>query len=178
VGSLVLEVIFTILGAVLVYLFGRWQGEHQLLYERRAEVIDELFNRFEDVDQQFYSLFHWYDAGGEPDKPEKAKLAAKSFNDLQGFYRRNTIWLPLRVSNQFSKFLARYRDPFNDFTSAVTSQDHQLGRLEKWNEVWTAFEKESPEVRQTLETEFRAALGSYRAKLAILLGYITSPHQD
>ena len=173
-----LEVILTILGAVLVYLFGRWQGEHQLLYQRRAEVIDELFDRFEDVDQQFYSLFHWYDAGGEPDKPEKAKLAAKSFNDLQGYYRRNTIWLPVRVSNKFNAFLARYRGPFNEFTSAVISQDHQLGRVEKWVEVWTAFEKDSPEIRQTLETEFRAALGSWRAKLAILLEFISTSRED
>jgi hypothetical protein len=172
------EVVLTILGAVLVYLFGRWQGEHQLLYQRRAEVMGELFNRFEDVDQKFYSLFHWYDAGGEPDKPEKAKLAARSFNDLQGYYRRNSIWLPLRVSNQFNNFLARYRDPFKAFTSAVISQDHQPGRVEKWNEVWTAFERESPEVRQTLETEFRAALGSYRAKLAILLEYRPASRQD
>ena len=72
------EVILTILGAVLVYLFGRWQGEHQLLYQRRAEVMGELFGRFEDVDQKFHSLFQRYDIGGEPDKPEKAKLAAES----------------------------------------------------------------------------------------------------
>jgi hypothetical protein len=172
------EVIFTILGAVLVYLFGRWQGEHQLLYQRRAEVMGELFGRFEDVDQKFYSLFQRYDAGGEPDKPEKAKLAAESFNDLQGYYRRNSIWLPLRASNQFSDFLARYRDPFNEFTSAVISRDPQQGRVEKWDEVWSAFEKDSPEVRQTLETEFRAALGSWQAKLAILLDRVKATQRD
>jgi|SRR5215211_2861122 len=172
------EVVLTILGAVLVYLFGRWQGEHQLLYQRRVEVIAELFDRFEEVDQQFYSLFHWYDVGGEPDKLEKAKLAAKSFNDLQGYYRRNSIWLPLRVSNQFSDFLARYREPFNEFTSAVISQGDQPGRVGKWVEVWTAFEKDSPEIRQTLESEFRAALGSWRAKLTILLKYIPSSRPD
>src|SRR5215203_6176985 len=126
------EVILTILGAVLVYLFGRWQGEHQLLYQRRAEVIDKLFDRFEDVDQKFYTLFNRYDAGGEPDKPQKARLAAESFNDLQGYYRRNSIWLPLRASNQFSDFLARYRGPFNEFTDAVILQDHQPERIEKW----------------------------------------------
>jgi hypothetical protein len=173
------EAILTIsLGAFLAYLFGRWQGEHQLLYQRRAEVIEKLFDRFEDVDQQFYSLFHWYDARGEPDKPEKAKLAAKRFNDLQGYYRRNSIWLPLRASNQFGAFLARYRGPFNEFTDAVILQDHQPERIEKWNEVWTAFEKDSPEVRQTLETEFRAALGSWRATFAILLESILGSRQD
>jgi len=67
------QIIITALGAALFYLFGRWQGEHQLLYQRRVQVIDELFGRFEDVDQEFYSLFHWYDAGGELDKPEKVQ---------------------------------------------------------------------------------------------------------
>jgi hypothetical protein len=51
----------------------------------------------------------------------------------------------------------------------VILQDHQPERIEKWNEVWTAFKKDSPEVRQTLETEFRAALGrlSTRPKIHV-----------
>lgn len=168
------EVILTVLGAFLVYLFGRWQGQHQLLYQRRVEVIDGLFNRFEDVDQKFYSLFHPVGGGS----PEEAKQAAESFNALQGYYRQNSIWLPLRVSNQFSDFLARYRKPFNDFTSVLISRGYQPGYAERWNEVWTAFEKDSPEIRQTLETEFRAALGSWRAKLAILLESISAYRQN
>jgi hypothetical protein len=126
------------------------------------------------VDQRFYSLFHWIDLGGEPDKPEKARLAAQSFNELQGYYRRNSIWLPLRTSNQFSSFLARYRKPFNDFTTEAMRRDDELGSTQKWVEVWSAFEKDSPEVRQTLETEFRAALGSWRAKVALLLDYLSA----
>lgn len=172
------EVVLTLLAAFLAYLFGRWQGEHQLLYERRVRTIDELLDRFEDVDQRFYSLFHWYDAAGDPDKPEKARLAAASFNDLQGYYRRNSIWLSIRTSNRFSDFLARYRKPFSEFTSAVLMGEPGTGRVGKWNKVWTDFEKDSPEIRQTLETEFRAALGSWRAKLALLLEYVSAARQD
>ena len=51
-------------------------------------------------------------------------------------------------------------------------------RIKKWNEVWAAYLKDSPEIRQTLETEFRAALGSWRAKLAILLEYIPTSRQN
>jgi hypothetical protein len=86
------------LGAVLAYMFGRWQAEHQRLYEERARVIADLFSRFEDVDQKFDSLFHWIDLAGEPDKREKASLAAQSFNELRGYYRRNSICLPPRTS--------------------------------------------------------------------------------
>jgi hypothetical protein len=60
----------------------------------------------------------------------------------------------------------------------VIRQDDQPGNIEKWNEVWTAFTEDSPKIRQTLETEFRAALGSWRAKLAILLEFILAPRQN
>src|SRR5829696_3697760 len=127
------EVVLTILGAVLVYLFGRWQGEHQLLYQRRVEVIDELFDRFEDVYQEFLVLFDPVGGGS----PEGAKRAAESFNALQGFYRRKSIWLPLRVSNQFSDFLARYRKPFIEFTSEmINPEDREPGYAERWNALW------------------------------------------
>jgi hypothetical protein len=172
------EVILTILGAVLVYLFGRWQGEHQLLYQRRVQVIAELFDRFEDVERTFSALMAPL-GGGDP---EKGRQAAEGFNALQQYYRRNSIWLPLRVSKQVSGFLTQYREPFDEFTEEVMLQDFQEGpqggRIRTWNDVWTAFRKDSPEIRQALETEFRAALGSYRAKLAILLEYIPTTHQD
>ena len=118
--------------------FGRWQAEHERLYERRAQVIAELFSRFEDVDQAFRVFF---DPVGGGDL-EKARQAATSFDAMQGYYRRNSIWLPLRISNQLSDFLARYRGPFNEFTFAVSPQDRQdrqPGHVEKWDEVWTAF---------------------------------------
>ena len=51
------QAIITLLGAVLVYLFGRWQGEHQLLYQERVNVIKELFARFEEVERRFSALF-------------------------------------------------------------------------------------------------------------------------
>jgi hypothetical protein len=161
------------LGAFLAYLFGRWQGEHQLLYQQRLEVIDELFGRFEDVYQQFSALFAPF-GGGDP---QDAQRAAETFNALQAYYRRRSIWLPLRASNQVSDFLTRYRGPFNEFASEVISQGRRPGRVEKWNAVWRAFEKDAPELQQTLETEFRAAYGSWRAKLAILLEYLPASRQ-
>jgi hypothetical protein len=167
------ELITVALGAILAYIFGRWQGEHQLLYQRRAKVIDKLFEQLEDVEQNFAALVHRLGGGS----PEGAKQAAESFNALQGYYRRNSIWLPLRVSNQVSDFLARYRKPFNDFISMLESRGYQPGYTERWNEVWSAFEQEAPEIRQTLESEFRAALGSWRAKLAILLEYLSVSRQ-
>jgi hypothetical protein len=174
------EVVLTILGAVLVYLFGRWQGEHQLLYQRRAVAIEELFDRFEEVDRRFSALFAPL-GGGDP---EKAKQAAESFDALHAYFRRSSLWLPLRAKAKVSDFLSQYREPFIKFTQEAMAQDLEdemegrSERIEKWNEVWAAYLKDSPEIRQTLETEFRAALGSWRAKLAILLEYIPASRQN
>jgi hypothetical protein len=169
------EVVVTVVGAILVYLFGRWQGEHQLLYQRRVEVLEKLFDQLEDVDQDFYALFHWYGGG----QPEQAERAAKSFNAMQTYYNRKSIWLPIRVSNRVGNFLARYRQPFIEFTSAVIyEEEREPGYVEEWNRVWYAFRQESPEIKQALETEFRAAYGSWRARLAILLEYVPAPRPD
>src|SRR5215216_3959760 len=143
------EVVLTILGAVLVYLFGRWQGEHELLYQRRAVAIEELFDRFEEVDRRFSALFAPL-GGGDP---EKAKQAAESFDALRAYFRQNSLWLPLRVKDQVSDFLVEYREPFFKFTEEAMSQDLELrtsARIRAWNEVWTKFRKESPRIRQTL----------------------------
>jgi hypothetical protein len=137
-------------------------------------VIAELFRHLEAVDRRFHTLFAPL-RGGDPDDANKA---AESYNDLQAYYRRNSIWLPLRASKQCGDFLARYRDPLIEFTYEVIHQEQAAGRLRKWNEVWTNFRTDSPKIRQALETEFRAALGSYRAKLAILLEFIPASRQD
>jgi len=171
------EGILILLGAVLAYLFGRWQGEHQLLYERRVGVIEELSKRFEAMDREFSALFAPL-GGGDP---EKAKQAAESFDALWAYFRQNSLWLPLRVKNQVSAFLVEYREPFFKFTEEAMSQDLEIRRSERiraWNDVWTKFRKDSPRIRQTLETEFRAALGSWRAWLAILLEYLPSSRRN
>ena len=172
-----LEVILVLLGAFLAYLFGRWQGEHQLLYERRVGVIEELSKRFEAMDRQFSALFAPL-GGGDP---AKAKEAADSFDALQTYFRQNSLWLPLRVKNQVGDFLVEYREPFFKFTDEAMVQDQEIRgseRIRTWNEVWTKFRKDSPRILQTLETEFRAALGSWRAWLTIVLEYLPSSRRN
>ena len=140
----------------LSYLAGRRKTVHDRLYEERAKVVASLFKHFQDVKQRFASLVSPIDYGGEPDKDEKAKLAAESFDEFQTYYRHNYIWLSRGVSGRVENFMNKYRQTFLDF-------DHE--DLAKWNEVWKRFEKESPEITVRLEIEFRAALGHRGARL-------------
>lgn len=158
-----LGAVATVITVVLAYFFGRRQAEHERLYEERARAIAGLFERYTEVDMRFYSLVHPFDAAGEPDKKEKARLAAESFNELLVHYRRNSIWLSRRTGKQVSDFIERYRKTFRNFQGDRGYPDD----IRKWSEVWHRFEKESPEIKYTLEEEFRASLGDTRAKLSV-----------
>ena len=139
-----------VITVVLGFLVGRRKTVHDRLYEERAKVVASLFERFESVDQRFYSLIKPYDQAGEPNKREKAKLAVESFNELQSYYRCNSIWLSRGTSSRVKSFVDEYRQVFKDYDT----ED-----IQKWLDVWKSFEKESPEIKERLETEFRAALG-------------------
>jgi hypothetical protein len=163
----------TVLVAILAYVFGRRQTEHERLYTRRAEVIAELFKRFKDVDERVYELLHPIGFAGEPDKSTKAKLATEAFNELQAYYQRHSIWLSRRTSRQMQAFIAQYRVPVRDFPRwyedrtdpDVPAEDRSI---QKWVGMWERFEQTSPDLRAALEEEFRAALGDRRAKIALL----------
>jgi hypothetical protein len=173
----------TVLAVILAYVFGRRQTQHERLYTRRAEVIAELFERFKDVDERVYELLHPIDFAGEPDKSTKAKLATEAFNELQTYYQHHSIWLSRRTSRQMQAFIAQYRVPVRDFPRwyedrrdpDVPAEDRST---QKWVAMWKLYEQTSPELRDTLEEEFRAALGDWRAKIARLWRSLRSNRND
>jgi hypothetical protein len=158
------DLVLILVAAAASYLFGRRQAEHERLYEERAKAIAGLFERIVVVDQRFHSLVSPIDWAGEPDKCEKGRLAAEAFNELLAHYRRNSIWLSRRASTQMSAFIERYRQTFQDFRG--TDPTYRFMPSE-WDDIWRRFEKESPEIRASLEEEFRAALGDTQAKLRL-----------
>lgn len=151
----------TLLAVVLAYYFGRRQTIYERLYTQRAEVIAELFKRFEEVDQRIFSLIRPFQGSGEPTKKEKAKLASDGFNDLQNYYRQSSIWLSPGTNRQLDDFLQRHRKTISTFNIDVIEEQEQgnPGSHRNWVAVWREFEDGSPKIRKALELEFRAALG-------------------
>ena len=178
-----LSPVAAVLVAILAYVFGRRQTEHERLYTRRAEVIAKLFERFKDVDARVYELLHPMGFAGEPDRSTKAKLAAEAFNELLTYYQHHSIWLSRRTSRQMQVFIEQYRVPVRDFPGwyedrkdpEVPAEDRSI---RKWEGMWTVYEQTSPELRDALEEEFRAALGDRRAKIARLWRSLRSNRND
>jgi len=79
--------------SVVGYFFGKRQTEQQRIIEERAKVLSDLFKRYVDLEEQVYLLVQILDLSGEPDRKEKYRRAAESFNNLLAYHRRNSIWL-------------------------------------------------------------------------------------
>jgi hypothetical protein len=171
----------TVLAVVLAYYFGRRQTEYQRLYERRAEVIAGLFERYVRMDQRVRSIVELEDPKEWPIKTERA---SESFEELVQYHLANSIWLSRSTSRQLSSFTERYGERFRDLQNPLSGEDEWGDDTITWGEPWreklekalekalassvSKFNRESLEIRNALEDEFRAALGDRRAKLARL----------
>jgi len=163
VATLLAGILAAVTTVLLGFVVGRRKTVHDRLYEEQAKVVAALFERFETLDKRIYDLVHPYDVG-KTTKLQKATEAARSFNDLQFYYRSKSIWFSRGTSRRVEHFIGRYRQTFQDFSQEL-GRENPHPDAQKWLEVWTRFEKESPEIRDRLETEFRAALGYRTARL-------------
>jgi hypothetical protein len=98
-------------------------------------------------------------------------LAAESFNELLAYHRRNSLRLSRGASKQMSAIKERHRKSITDFRG--TNPDYPYSP-DDWLQIWQRFDKESPEMREILEDEFRASLGDTRAKLSRLRRWFRS----
>jgi hypothetical protein len=165
----------TVLAVVLAYYFGRRQTEYQRLYERRAEVIAGLFERYARMDERSQSIIgELFDRTPEQHENENAtmvELASESFEELLQYHHANSIWLSRSTSRRLSDFTQRYSKVFSqlqDSTKPIEMGQNWRARIANSLLTTDEFARESLEIRNALEDEFRAALGDRRAKLARL----------
>jgi hypothetical protein len=168
----------TVLAVVLAYYFGRRQTEYQRLYERRAEVIAGLFERYARMDERSQSIIgeigELFDRTPEQHENENAtmvELASESFEELLQYHHANSIWLSRSTSRRLSDFTQRYSKVFSqlqDSTKPIEMGQNWRARIANSLLSTDEFARESLEIRKALEDEFRAALGDRRAKLARL----------
>lgn len=164
VATLLAGVLAAAVTVVLGYMLGRRQTVHDRLYEERAKVVATLFKRFETVQRDFALLVSPIDVG-DISKKERAAVAVESFNELQAYYRSNSIWLSRGTSKRVDSFIYKYRKTFADFQESFETEDSTFPNRQQWSNIWKRFEQEAPDVRKRLEVEFRAVLGYRVARL-------------
>jgi hypothetical protein len=92
---------------------------------------------------------------------EQQRIIEERARVISALFERYSIWLSRPTARYVDRFIERYRQTFTDFSGERGYPDD----ARKWLAVWQRFKKESPELREALEEEFRASLGDTRAKL-------------
>lgn len=138
------------------------EKQTQILHERRAKVIAELYKRlvrFIGAAGSFASLAEWV---GEPSKDEKAKVLGEKAWEFREYFLHNRIYFSREVCDKLDSIFqdihgasSKYRVMLaHSRSESVSEQVH-----EAWLEAWDLMSKKVPALRDAIDNEFRALLG-------------------
>jgi hypothetical protein len=143
-------------------------AEHQVryvkLYERRAEVVAELYGLLVEAhwaSQAFVSIIDWT---GEPTKAEKYNIALNKVAEFYRYFDKNRIYLPLPLCSQLEEFMRSIRGEIIGFGVYAKMDDSHISpetsekKYNAWIKAAEYFESEVPQARTLLEAELRAIL--------------------
>jgi hypothetical protein len=136
------------------------------LHDRRAEVIANAYSLIADVTRHGNSFSSPIEMAGEPTKQEKYSKFVDAFNALLEFFDKNKIYLPKDTCEKVDALIDGIRSHavrLNiGFRRAEDKSDTDGYRnmLDQWDQTWTFFKEQLPEVRGALEDDLRALVGS------------------
>jgi hypothetical protein len=144
--------------------------EHQIryvkLHERRAEVIEKLYEMLVEAHWASQSFVDVFEFAGEPPKAEKYLTAMNKGAEFFRFFDKNRIYLTPEVCRSLENFLKGMRSHVIGFGVYVDKDEkyfpeHTLKeKYAAWTKAAEYFEDELPAAREALELELRQLIGS------------------
>lgn len=144
--------------------------EHQVrfakLYERRAEVIAELYGFLVEAHWASQSFVSLMDLAGDPSKEEKYATAMNKAAEFYRYFDKNRIYLPQATCDQLEQFVRNMRHQIIGFGVYASKEDSHLPahavekKYNAWMKAAEYFDTEVPKARATLEAELRSILGA------------------
>ncbi|MEN8250696.1 MAG: hypothetical protein ABFS32_17315 [Bacteroidota bacterium] len=146
--------------------------EHEViftkLHEKRAEIIEELYGKLDDVDAAFWSLIKPFQAVGEDPTEEKYKLFVERYQDyIRLFHKKKIYFTPsvCEILNNINQILFEsnidltlYSLDWDDL-KGEHNQGAREERGQRWNTVRERYNEEVIKLKGELEENFRAILG-------------------
>lgn len=135
----------------------------QLLVEKRAELIAELYSKLVDflgAAESFASPAEW---SGEPSKKEKAAALGEKAAAFMDFFQRHRIYFGESICEGLNNLFHTVHGPairYRVWLRMVEDGNSPGGKLmDSWDEAWNAIQRDVPPLMKTIETEFRRLLG-------------------
>jgi len=129
------------------------------LYAKRAEVLDELMKRMEDMDRLMGELVSpiQLDASDDAEKERRIQVidASKHFNS---FFRSHRHYLPKYLSDDIDILCVEYREVFLKFAWDARPLNDKPN-IFKWGKLIDDHKNEYREKRELVASEFRKMVG-------------------
>lgn len=138
----------------------RWE----ILHERRAEVIAELYSRLKQFVNAAGSFASYAEWEGEPSKEEKAAILGDKAAWFHEYYSVNRIFFSENVCEKVDAVWDKVHSVSLRYRVRLAYATNGDGRSESrvdeaWDEAWSAMKDEVPGLLRAVEDEFRALLG-------------------
>lgn len=144
--------------------------EHKIryskLYEERAHVLKNLYQKLVTAHDSIHSLVRPMQWSGEKDSAEKMKIAVTGTNDFIWFYSQNKIFFSKKTCESLESIISTLKTTLADFQMKEVYKedmkfDQNAGKehMKLWTTAWDRINKEAPKALATLEDEFRVILG-------------------
>lgn len=147
--------------------------EHQVrfskLHDKRAQVIQDLYGKLVALDTVIHSVLKRFQKVGEATLEEKVREYGRLHNELNEFFLPNRIFFGSETCRVIDDLLFLSRDTYFDITTYPVdpeSPEYKYGprdllneRHEYWEKARKAFDTDIKNLKEQLETQFRAMLG-------------------
>lgn len=158
-GDILLTFIQILVGGVVGYLTGLWQGQKQTQYQRRVEVVTELRQRLREFREAFANMAtppEWR-LLDEPFKDEEVEEVGKKLNALTGYFEDNATWLDEETRERLDNLTDEYAFLWADVRGRVDAEEDSEEALRAaWDWLEQAVDEE-----EEINERFDRALGTH-----------------
>ncbi len=129
------------------------------LYTKRANVLDELIKKMEDLNTSANSLISPFPiVENENTKQDKSFKLMQVLHNFSNYYRQNKHYLSKNISKEIDKLINKYFDIHLDFLNEKP-QDNEENKFDNWFEFNKKYFSDLNLKKEKIIGEFRKIIG-------------------
>jgi len=129
------------------------------LYAKRANALDELMKKMEELDQAMGNMISFFQSETErEDEIKRREAVNNAFNSFVKCYKVKRHYLASDLSNELGELCGEYKKLFIDFLYTARPIDDKQD-TETWKSVVDKYNEDFPEKREKIAVEFRKIIG-------------------
>lgn len=129
----------------------------------RADATKTLYQRIADMEAAVGAVVALHQHGDEDVRTERKKAAAQAAEELLNFFSRSRIFFSKSDCDLIEKLHGTAQESFVNYTTydnvPVMENNDRSDQRERQYKAWQTMQGDFQDVRKSLETQFRRALG-------------------